>query len=870
MFCPQCKAEIVNGAHYCSNCGAQLTLACPICAAQVQAGANFCAQCGAQIPPKVETSPTPSQISDPAPPPSPLPIQSEGYERRMVTILFADIAGYSTLSETLDPENLLEIMSRAYPCLLEPIKNHDGMVVQVMGDGVLAYFGTPIAKEDDPERAILAGLAITSRIQTYAQLLRQEQGLEKFNVRVGINTGLVVVGDLNPDRHLEYIALGDAVNLAARLQSIAPPDGVLISHETYRLVQGMFDVIPQEPVSVKGRQQLTQTYLVQQVHPFQQRQPSRGISGVETPMIGREPEMAALKFHYHDSIIGGDTALILVYGHAGIGKTRLSDTFIDWVAQQPEPPRILRGRAIATTQSMAFGILRNLFAKVFNILESDISTEALHKFRQGMQTLLDQDQADLVGQLVGFDFSSSSAVQQFIGDPAFAETAILYLTNFIRRLAKSRLLIVLEDLHWMDDSTLDLFTELVANLRHEQNNHLMILCTARPEFFERRENWGEGISGITQLNLRQLSRLRSRALIKDILSHVSSIPEELYDCVLDFTQGNPFFIEELIKMLIEGGVIKTADEEWSVSLDQLANLHVPPTLTGILQARLDSLSQPEKLVAQRASVIGRTFWDGSIRALTEEPGEAQLIQTHLSVLRDRGLVFQLERSTIKGNQEYLFKHALMRDAAYESVLLKHRRIYHAQAAAWIEENAGERIEEHLSLIAGHYETAGELEKSAVYYERAGAAAKLVNAHDQTINAARKAIGLFEQLPASSERKERIARLYEMCGDGLTILAQYEPAHQAFLTALSMISEADTLIRADVERKIGIIFDNQRIGYDLIAAQYEKAARLLGEPDHLREPAWWQTWLNLQNDQLMLLYWWHKADEYSHKWIKFAH
>jgi class 3 adenylate cyclase len=369
---------------------------------------------GAQISPHVDSNHlgTREIKATSAPLPNPPQIQSEGYERRIVTILFADIANYSSLSETLDPEELLAIMHKAYPCLIEPIQVYDGMVVQVMGDGVLAYFGTPIAKEDDPERAILAGLEIINRIEIYAGQLQEVTGLKKFNVRIGINTGLVVVGDLNPDKHLEYIALGDAVNLAARLQQIAPPDGLLISHETFRHIQGLFDVIPQTPITVKGRQQITQTYLVKQIRPFQQRRRLRGISGVETPMVGREPEMAALQNYYQDAIIGAETALILIHGDAGIGKTRLSKAFVDWVSLQPAPPAIMSGRAIPSTQSVPYGILRNLFAKTFDILETDSSTQALTKFRQGTQNRLDEEQSDLVGQLIGFDFRSSPAVQR--------------------------------------------------------------------------------------------------------------------------------------------------------------------------------------------------------------------------------------------------------------------------------------------------------------------------------------------------------------------------------------------------------------------------------------------------------------------------
>ncbi len=662
----------------------------------------------------------------------------------MVTILFADIVSFSTLSEHIDPEDLVEIMRSAYPCLLKPLRDHAGTVVQVMGDGVLAYFGAPFAQEDDPERAILAGLEIVARIKAYAGQLRRERGLEKFNVRVGINTGLVVIGEMNPEKHLEYIALGDAVILAARLQQNAPPDGVLVSQATYRHVNGLFDVTPQAPMTVKGRQQIEQTYLVQQIKLTENRLRRRGVEGIETRMIGREPEMAALQNCYQDAVQGGETPLFLITGDAGIGKTRLLDEFAGWVSAQPVSPIILRGRATSATQSVPYGVFRNLFAKSFEILESDGSAQALSKFRQGMHDFLDADQADLVGQLVGFDFSGSPAVRRLLGNPAFSEIACLYLVNFFRRLAERPLLVLLEDLHWMDDSSLDLITELVSSLGRESEIRLMTVCTSRSQFFERRPKWGEGMAGFTRLELPLLGRLRSRTLIGEILCKVEAIPDALYECVINEAEGSPFFIEELIKMLIDEGVIETDKEPWLVQLEKLAIVHVPPTLTGILQARLDGLPAAEKLVLQRAAVIGRTFWDGLVRALTRDDREEQQVNGRLASLRARGLVYQHERSSIVGNEEYVFKHALLLEAAYETVLLKHRRIYHRQVAAWIEANAGERLEEHLAQIAGHYADGVQPELAADWYIRAGERAASQCSMREARNLFEQALNLIRQ------------------------------------------------------------------------------------------------------------------------------
>lgn len=721
MQCPKCSFEISDLAIFCTNCGAQIKLTCPECGAKTKAGATFCSQCGFRIgfQPHPEDASQQKNIAFPISQPDSKRSQADPYERRIVTVLFADIAGYTMISEVRDPENLAEIMSGAYPCLLEPIGEFKGSIMQVMGDGVLAYFGAPLAQEDDPERAVLAGLEIVARFQMYAKELQQKQVLSNFHVRVGINTGLVVVGEMSPEKHLAYIALGDAVNLAARLQQNAPIDSVLISHSTYQHIKGLFDVQQQAPLAIKGREQIEHTYLVQQRRPYHLRLRKRGLDGVATTMIGREPEVAALKNIFRDAIQGGEPALVLISGDPGIGKTRLVNEFADWVRSQPIAPILLRGRATPGLQDVPYGVLRYLFARHFGILETDTSVQALEKFRSGTQKFLDTEHADLISQLVGFDFKVSPEISHLLGSPDFIEISEQYLKNYLRSLAENSLLIVLEDLQWMDDRTLDFISELMVEFGSKHGLQMMILCTARTQFFEERPKWGEGILGFSKFKLRNLSRLQSRLLVDEILLKAEDIPEFFYQCVVDEAGGNPFFIEEMIKMFIDEEVIVTKGGSLSIKLEQLEDLHVPSTLKGILQARLDSLPIAEKRVVQRAAVIGRTFWDGLLSAITEDEVESQKIILRLEALRERGLVYHRERSSIAGNQEYLFKHALLRDEAYESVLLKHRHTYHKRVAIWIEENAGDRLEEHLALIANHYLEAGQKDLAADWYIKAG-------------------------------------------------------------------------------------------------------------------------------------------------------
>ena len=712
MQCPKCSLEVSDQAIYCTNCGAQLKITCPKCKANTQAGVAFCSQCGAHLliqefpedADKIERSAFPiPPIASTLPEPDP-------YERRTLTILFADIVGYSSLSEIIDPEKLAEIMNGAYPCILEPILEMKGSIIQVMGDGVLAYFGSPLAHEDDPERAVLAGLRIIERIHAYSKKLQKNQILDQLQIRVGINTGLVIVGEMSPDDHLDYIAVGDAVNLAARLQKNAPKDGVLISHSTYEQIRGLFDVQQQAPLIVKGREQVEQTYLVNQQKPYHSRLRLRGLDGVATTMIGREPELAALKNIYRDAIQGGEPALALVYGDPGIGKTRLVDEFSAWAKSQSISPNVLRGRAISGIQDTPYGVLRYMFAKSFGILETDTSTQAQEKFRKGSENFLDTNQADMIGQLVGFNFNVS---------PFNNEIAQLYLKNYLQSLAEKSLLIVLEDLQWMDDQTLDLISGIVAEFNQLLPLQMMILCTARTHLFDERPKWCEGILGCRRLRLRRLSRLQSRLLIDEILFENDGIPEAFYQCVIDEAGGNPLFIQEMIKMFIDEEVIITEKGSKTIKLDKLENLHVPTTLNGILQARMDSLNTAERQVLQRAAIIGRTFWDGLLQILTADKVESQKVHLRLEALRNRGLIYQREHSSIAGDQEYIFKQALLCDVAYETVLLKHRCAYHKQIAMWIEEKAGDRLEEHLSLVANHYLRAGELDLAADWFTKAG-------------------------------------------------------------------------------------------------------------------------------------------------------
>jgi class 3 adenylate cyclase/tetratricopeptide (TPR) repeat protein len=714
-------------------------------------------------------------------------------ERRLATILFCDVKDSTARAATMDPEDVLDIVNGAFEVLIPPIYRHEGTLAQLLGDAILAFFGAPIAHENDPERAIRAGLEITAEAQTYADKLKTERGIEGFGVRVGINTGLVVVGEVGADLRVGYTAVGDTINVAARMEQNAPVGGVLITHDTYRHVRGVFDVLPQEPLTVKGKSEPVQTYLVQRAKPRAFRLETRGVEGVETRTIGREAELQTLQNAYFDAAEGSETRVAIVTGDAGVGKSRLLYEFMSWAELRPEQFWLFKGRARAETQAVPYSVLRDLFSNRFEILESDSAATALNKFRAGMAGFLEPDRADLVGHLSGFDFSFSQAVHNLLDSPDFARLAMAYLVQYIRALtAVQPLVMVLEDMHWADDSTLDLIDHIVTQIPHAQ---LLLVCLARPALFERRPNWGEGREAYVHLALCPLSKRQSRALVAEILQKVPAVPDDLYDVILDSAEGNPFYIEELVKMLLEEGVIVRvtmppvvggSEEQWSVELPRLRGLHVPPTLTGVLQARLDSLPHEAKDLLQRASVVGRIFWDGAVAALsTGEPqATAPDVGPMLDTVRERELVFRREHSSFAGSQEYIFKHLILHDVTYETVLLRLRRVYHRQVAQWLEANAGERVAEYAGLIAEHYERAGEARLAADWLGRAMEAAERSCAWREVVAAGERALQLLPQ----GEKATRAALRVRM-GVGRGWLGNYPLCREQLNAGMQLARDA---------------------------------------------------------------------------------
>jgi tetratricopeptide (TPR) repeat protein len=521
--------------------------------------------------------------------------------------------------------------------------------------------------------------------------------------------------------------------------------------------------VPQEPLAVKGKADPVQTYVVERARPRAFRKASRGVEGIETPMVGREAELKHLQDAFCMVVEEGQCQVVTIVGEAGVGKSRLLYEFDLWFELQLETFYCYRGRVGKEMQNVPYALLRDLFSFHFEIQESDSAAVARDKLVQGIaagyqvaepgtQAKVEM-KAHIVGQLLGLDFSDSRHVQ-VIGEDTqqLRDRAVIYIGEYFRALAAQHpVLMLLEDLHWADGSSLHAVSRLASSLwlGAAEASPLLIVCSARPSLYERRPNWGEGRSFHSRLGLNPLSKRDSRHLVEEILQRMEEVPSLLRDLVVGGAEGNPFFLEELIKMLIEEGVIRKGETAWSVEPERLSDLQVPPTLTGVLQARLDRLPFDERVVLQQASVVGRLFWDlavAHIAAVAETEPDSEEVAGALAALQGREMVFPRATSAFQGTHEYLFKHAMLREVTYEGVLKRMRRVYHGLVAEWLVGQSGERAGEFTGLLADHLALAGRTEEAVAYLRQAAEQAAAGYANEEAASYYSRAL---EMTPADN-------------------------------------------------------------------------------------------------------------------------
>ncbi len=677
-----------------------------------------------------------------APPPAP-PVQS----LRQVTILFMDIVGSTTLSQRLDPEEVHAVVDGALARCTAHVHALGGKVLQYAGDNLLAVFGAEESREDDAQRAVHAGLAILAEGRALATEVLAAHGHAGFNVRAGAHTGTVLLGG---GVDAEGSIRGLAVNVAARMEQTAPPGALRISQHTFRLVQGVFDVQAQDAIVVKGVDEPVTTWLVQRARPRAHRAGPRGIEGLDTRLVGRRSEMQALQGAWQRLQAGpARAAVVWVLAEAGLGKSRLLQEFRAWLSSQLGRYHSLSGRADPQTQGQPYGLLRDMLARQLQIDEEDSPAVARQKMEEGIAPLFEADDgpglaqahAHLLGHLIGIDFSDSPHLRGILEDPAQVRSRAFHAAaQYLRRVSLADglpLVMMLDDLHWADEGSLDFIAQL---LRSHPDLPLLLLGLARPALLERRPEWTTQPAALC-IELHPLGEQSSAELAAQLLQRLPEAPSELLGLLTDRASGNPFFMEELVKMLVDQGAIRTSPggvggkDAWTLNPDRLAADAVPPTLTGVLQARLDSLPAAERLALQQAGVIGMVFWEPALAALDAVAPHAlpALVQRHLTVPRDE--------SGLPGAREHAFAHQILREVTYDTVLKRYRQLWHARAGAWLAAQSGLRAEGLQSLAAEHFEKAGDAPRACEHYTRAAESARRGYAHDTTLHCVARALPL---------------------------------------------------------------------------------------------------------------------------------
>nr|WP_316644160.1 adenylate/guanylate cyclase domain-containing protein [uncultured Roseateles sp.] len=741
------------------------------------------------------------------------PTQGPAQQLKQVTVMFVDTVGSTAMGQGLDPEDVQLVIDGALERFTAIVQRFSGRVLQYAGDGLLAVFGADEAHEDDPERAIRAGLEVLAEARHHAVRVARDLRVSGFQVRVGINTGPVLLGG---GVDAEGTIRGSTVNLAARMEQSAPPGELRISHDSYRHVRGLFRVSEQPPLHVKGYDQPLATYLVQGLRPRSFHAGTRGIEGLEVRLVAREAEMELLQDAWWAVTRKSAFSSVLVVADAGIGKSRLLREFEQWVEGQDRPAFVLRARADPRAQTHPFGLLRDLLCRSFQISEEDDLATARRKLGEGMAPHFAGDgeegeaHAHLLGQLIGLDFSASPHVRGILEDARQIRNRGFHAVAQMLRMAHARdglpNLLLLDDLHWADDGSLDFVNYL---LQVNRDVPTLMLGLSRPALFERRPDWAQVEAVHQRIDLQPLDKRGSRELANVLLQRLDHVPATLRELIIGGAEGNPFYMEELLRMLIDEGAIVVQGPRWTLLPDRLQAAHVPPTLTGVLQARLDTLAPNERLSLQQASVIGFVFWDQALAALDAEallPLDAQI---------QRGLVVPHDHAAFEGQNEYAFKHQILHQVTYDSLLRRSRRDYHAKAAAWLVhlgDSGATGMSQTLGPAAEHFERAGDTQNALHYFVRAAEDAAARYANEAMLGFVARGLGLARA--DDHEARWRLLRLRER----LLQTREDRAAHEDDLRVLAGLAE----VLGDDERRIEVLL---RQAFALRAAgDFEAAER----------------------------------------------
>jgi class 3 adenylate cyclase len=734
MRCSKCSADNRDTARFCDGCGASIQPQCASCRALCRPGAKFCDTCGATLsgsPPAPAVSTAASAASIRFTSEAVAPEALDG-ERKTVTALFADIKGSMELMEDLDPEEARAIVDPAIRLMIDAAHRYDGYVVQSTGDGIFALFGAPVAHEDHPQRALYAALRMQEEVKRYAEKLRAEKGVN-LRVRVGVNTGEVVVRSIKTDEaHTEYAPIGHSTSLASRLQTLASPGSITISEAVHKLIEGYFALKPLGPARIKGVSEPVNVYEVTGLGPLRtrlQRSAGRGLS----KFVGRGSEMEALK-HAAEQAKSGHGQIVAVMAEPGVGKSRL---FYEFKAITQSGWMVLEGFSVSHGKASVYLPLIDLLHGYFEIDLSDDARKRREKVG-GKVLMLDRNLEDSLPHLFAFlgIVESDDPLAQM--DPHIRRRRLQEAIKriLLRESLNQPLMVIFEDLHWIDSETQSMLNVLVDSIGTAR---VLLLMNYRPEY---RHEWSNR-TYYTQLRLDPLGRESAQEMLVALVGEEPALAP-LKRLIIDKTEGNPFFMEETVQVLFEDGALA---RNGAVKLTRpLGELRIPPTVQAILAARIDRLPAAEKELLQILAVIGKEFPLELVRAVTDRTDDE--LEPMLSQLQLGEFIY--EQPTVSGT-EYTFKHALTQEVAYNCILAERRRAIHERAGEAIEARYAERLEDQLSELARHYRLANNPAKAVRYSQLAAERAANRAAYGEAAETAAAALKLLDRLPEGTDR-----------------------------------------------------------------------------------------------------------------------
>ncbi len=799
MRCPRCQAENREGRRFCSKCGAPLAAACTSCGFSNDPGDEFCGGCGQLLRP---VEPTPTKFASPdAYTPKHLAEKIltsksalEG-ERKQVTVLFADLKGSMELLADRDPEEARKLLDPVLERMMEAVHRYEGTVNQVMGDGIMALFGAPVAHEDHAVRACYAALAMQGAIRRYTEEVRRAHGVE-VQIRVGLHSGEVVVRAIGSDLHMDYSAIGQTTHLAARMEQLAPPGSIRLTGEALRLAEGFIQVAPLGPIPVKGLADPVEVFELHGAAPTRTRLQAAAARGL-TRFVGRQPELEALRQALAKAHAGRGQVAALV-GEAGVGKSRLVWEFTH--SHRTEGWLRLESGSVSYGKATAYLPVIDLLKAYCQIESRDDPRKIREKVTGKLLTLDRALEPTLPAFLALLDVPVEDPQWQALDPPQRRHRTLDACKRLLLRESQVQpLLLIFEDLHWIDSETQALLDSLLESL---PTARLLLLVNYRPEY---QHDWGSK-TYYTQLRIDPLPPGSADALLESLLGTDAGLGP-LKQLLIGRTQGNPFFLEESVRTLIETQVL--AGERGAYRLAKaLPTIQVPATVQAVLAARIDRLPAEEKHLLQAAAVIGEDVPFALLQAIAEAPEEA--LRQGLTHLQAAEFLYE---ASLFPDLAYTFKHGLTYQVAYGTLLQERRCALHRRILEAIERLYPDRLAEQVERLAYHALRGEEWAKAVGYLRQAGAKAAGRSAYREAGACFEQALGALPHLPEDRETLEQAVDLRVELRHALYPLGELGRVFE-------YIHQAETLART--------LGDQRRLGrVSAYMAHYFWAA---GEPD----------------------------------------